>query len=585
MSKNPLTALSGLLLLVLAAGFVSAQSETTSSSEQADNATQDTGYVERVGVVRINMQVFVTDKKGNRVTGLTKDDFVIVEDGRPVEITSFDEVVGGKRTTLADLAAAEQGEIPLENTVELEKFGEPEAAEVPEDERLHLIVYLDNLNLRPNSRVWALEGVKDFIRHNLAPSDLAMVVSYDRSFHIRQQFTTDREAVVGALREAGKLSAVLETRDAERRRVAEDVRRSRDAFTALSQVRQYAEFVEHEMGFAIRAVEEITRLLAGVNGRKALLYISDGVPMVAAEEMFMAVDVKHGVGSGYNQAFRHDMQRYYRRLVQTANANGVTFYTLDARGTAQDQSFSPAERRDRYGEKAIWIEQTAQANLAAPLQMMAESTGGKAIIQTNALGPALSRVSEDFSNYYNVSFKPLSPSDGRYHSIDVRLKDKGRSKGRGKLRVRHRSGYQSKTVRTELIEGTTASLFFGFESNPLGIDVNFGQPRPVEQDRWMLPVRVRIPIGSVLLVPRNRQNLARMEISVGVMDELGQISPVDVQKPFEFNIPDADLEVAMDKYYTYELNLLVRRGRQRVSVALRDSYGDKVSYLRRTINL
>ena len=76
-----------------------------------------------------------------------------------------------------------------------------------------------------------------------------------------------------------------------------------------------------------------------------------------------------------------------------------------------------------------------------------------------------------------------------------------------------------------------------------------------------------------------------MEISVGVMDDQGQLSPVDVQKPFEFGIPDADLETAKDKFYTYEVNLLVRRGRQRVGVALRDAYGDKTSYLRRTINL
>ncbi len=572
-----------LLLFGFAAVAAAAQtsSEKAPESQETGSSTQSTGYVEQVGVVRVNLQVFVTDKKGNRVTGLTQDDFVVLEDGSPVQVTAFDEVIGGSRRSLSEIAATETGEIPLENTLELEEFGEPVAESVSPDERLHLVVYLDNLNLRPNSRVWALEGVKDFIRHNLTPDDLAMVVSYDRSFHIRQQFTTDREAVVGALRQAGKLSAVLENRDAERRRVSEDVRRSRDAFSALSQVRQYAEFVEHEMGFALRAVEEITRLLAGVKGRKALLYISDGIPMVAGEEMFMAIDVKHGVGAGHTQAFRYDMQRHYRRLVQTANANDVTFYTLDARGTAQDLSFSPAERRDRYGEKAIWIEQTMQANLAAPLQMMAESTGGKAIIQTNALGPALSRVSEDFSNYYNLSFKPRNPSDGRYHSIKVRLRDRDKRK----LRLRHRSGYQSKSRRVELIEGTTAALYFGFETNPLGADVNFGTPQPVEDNRWVLPVQVRIPIDSLLLVPRNRQNLARMEISVGVMDETGEVSPVDVQKPFEFGIPDDEMELAKGKYYTYELNLLVRRGRQRVGLALRDAYGNKVSYLRRTINL
>ena len=120
---------------------------------------------------------------------------------------------------------------------------------------------------------------------------------------------------------------------------------------------------------------------------------------------------------------------------------------------------------------------------------------------------------------------------------------------------------------------------------PLAAEVSFGQPRAVEQGRWMLPVRMRIPIGQLLLVPRNGENQARLEVAVGVMDSRGDLSPIDPQPPFEFSVPDADLEQALSQYYTYELQLLVTDGRQRVGVALRDLYGDKVSYLRRAIDM
>ena len=43
-----------------------------------------------------NVEVIVTDSKGNRVTGLTKDDFQVFQDGIPQTITNFYAVSGGK---------------------------------------------------------------------------------------------------------------------------------------------------------------------------------------------------------------------------------------------------------------------------------------------------------------------------------------------------------------------------------------------------------------------------------------------------------------------------------------------------------
>ncbi|MFQ5540561.1 MAG: hypothetical protein ACE5FB_09160, partial [Candidatus Binatia bacterium] len=69
---------------------------------------------------------------------------------------------------------------------------------------------------------------------------------------------------------------------------------------------------------------------------------------------------------------------------------------------------------------------TRTANLIAPLQLMADATGGKAIVNTQAIGPALDRMSEDFHTYYSLGYRPPTPGDGRYHSIEVKVKGKGR---------------------------------------------------------------------------------------------------------------------------------------------------------------
>ena len=53
-------------------------------------------FVDRVDVHIVNVEVFVTDKKGRSVPGLTVDDFEIYENGRPHEITNFYAIEEGR---------------------------------------------------------------------------------------------------------------------------------------------------------------------------------------------------------------------------------------------------------------------------------------------------------------------------------------------------------------------------------------------------------------------------------------------------------------------------------------------------------
>ena len=54
-------------------------------------------FVESVHVNVVNVDVRVTDKKGNPVEGLTIDDFEIFEEGRPVQISNFYVIENGRR--------------------------------------------------------------------------------------------------------------------------------------------------------------------------------------------------------------------------------------------------------------------------------------------------------------------------------------------------------------------------------------------------------------------------------------------------------------------------------------------------------
>ena len=69
----------------------SAQDDTAQGAATQDDAASllSTNFIDTVDVNVINVDVFVTDKDGHRVTGLTQDDFELLVDKRPVAISNF----------------------------------------------------------------------------------------------------------------------------------------------------------------------------------------------------------------------------------------------------------------------------------------------------------------------------------------------------------------------------------------------------------------------------------------------------------------------------------------------------------------
>src|SRR5688572_28844226 len=51
---------------------------------------------EQIDVRVVNVDVVVTDRQGHRLPGLTRDDFQLFEDGKPVEIAYFSRYADGR---------------------------------------------------------------------------------------------------------------------------------------------------------------------------------------------------------------------------------------------------------------------------------------------------------------------------------------------------------------------------------------------------------------------------------------------------------------------------------------------------------
>ena len=564
------------LALALGLGsLANAQAKKPASAK----AEESGAFIDTVNVGVVNVDVYVTDKKGNSVTGLTQDDFQLFENGNKVEVSNFYAVNAGKAVAQpsdlppAPAAPPVPGAAPVPRE-ELDKVA------TPEEQRLRLIVYIDNYNLRPFNRNRVMRELRAFIGTKLAKDDQLMLVTYDRELHIRRTFTSDPSLIAAAMLDLEKISAQGVHADSDRRDVLRQIEDSRSVAEAESAAHSYAQSTYNDLSFSIDSIKKMIDALAGMPGRKAVVYVSDGLQMIAGQDVFYAVQSKYGgQSSSMTSVLEYNVARRLDELTSQANANRITFYTIDAAGLRSYDSNS-AENAGAASAPGLsqLVDSVRISNLQSTLQTLAEKTGGVAILNTNVITPRLEKVARDFNTYYSLGYTPPHFGDGRYYKIDVKVKN------RKDLQVRHREGYRDKSTEARMSDGTLAALNFPFEENPLGVTLEFGQPRRRDDGFYLVPVLVRIPLGKLVLVPHEQSEDARVRLFIAALDTAGGSSDVQ-QAPVPISIPKADVAAAQNKKYVYSVTLLMRAGEQRVSIGVRDDIGAQASFISRSLKV
>ncbi len=555
-------------LAVMAAGGFLTLSAVFAQDETAPSGPQT--FFGSLDVQVVNIDVHVTDKSGDPITDLGLEDFELFEDGRPVSISDFFSIADGRIVREPQLESEngqdEDGTSPDPAPVR-PAIEEP----LPERQRLYLVIYVDNFNLHPLSRRWVINGAQRFLLNYVEPDDRVLVVSYDRDLKIRTPgFVSDRDVIAEALEKSTMVTAHAVNRDGDRNRVLQDIDRAENQLSALGEARAHAQFVRNEMGFGIDAIRDVVTQIAGIEGRKAMLYISDGLPRVAGEELFLAFAERFQLGA-IPEVFQYDMSRRYRALTTQANAAGVTVYTLDARGLHAGESISAEVNYNNLLNARQLIDAANDQNLQTTLKEIATDTGGQAILNTNALGPSFRRINQDLRTYYSLGYQPLK-TDGRYHRLEVKVK-------RPEVTVRHRAGYRAKPRDQRVQEASVAALNFGLEKNPFEAEIAFGRPRATDGELVVVPVEISIPIAKLTLIPSQGVHHGRLRVLVGIRDQRGDTSGVIPQETATLTIPASDLDQAKTQKFVYAFTLGVEPKPQQVAVTVIDDYGTEVAHL------
>lgn len=171
--------------------------------QQAAVAPPDSGesFGESIEVNVVSLDVVVRDGAGQLVPGLTREDFRLFVDGRQVEITNFYASAGGPPPA-SEPAPAGGGQTSA-----------PEARR----ESLSLVVFLDNVNMRPFDRNRLLKQLRAFLQESLQPGDQVLVVTHDPGLHVRHGFREGLDTLGPVLDRMEKESAVGLNRSIERR--------------------------------------------------------------------------------------------------------------------------------------------------------------------------------------------------------------------------------------------------------------------------------------------------------------------------------------------------------------------------------
>lgn len=518
--------------------------------------------VENIDVRVIDVDVVVTDKRGNFVPGLKQDDFRILENGVEKPITNFYEVEGDRAK---NLVAGEVGG----------KVTSPPVEQIPEEMKRRIIFYIDNLSLAPFNRNKVFTQMKEFAKTAMRPGDEAMVATYNRSMKVRVAFTRDPEQIASILDTISKESGLGLANRSERKSFEDRIRDSSSYEQAISHARTYASSVEHDLRQSVASINALMSTLAGVEGKKVLVMASEGFPIQPGREVFYFIDEIarekgwNNVGSVMLEGMTFDGTALIQSVAKTANANNITLYTVHAAGLSGGNEMSAENARPT----SAMVSHAAMSNTTESMQMMADMTGGLASVNTNNFADAFKKIETDLNSYYSLGYRAGTERVDRQRYLDVKVKNRD-------YRVRARQTFVEKSVYAEMSDRVVASLLYRVKDNDLGILARIGRSTPMEDGFFKIPVDIQIPLDKLTLLPQgDNEYFGGFDIYLVVANKDNDMSDV-ARKSHQVRIPAAEMKNIAGKYYTYTLELLVERGLNKISLGVVDQISNISGFAR-----
>jgi VWFA-related protein len=520
---------------------------------------QEARFGGTVEVNTVNVDVMVT-RGGEPVTTLTRDDFIVLEDGQPRPITNFARVTEG-------VVHTPDSKSPV-----------PDASDVRY--RRHVALVFDlNFTERPYL-ARAVDAAKRYVTDRGGEDVDWSVAAVGASAEILLPFTSDVAKVAEALDVvAGRptyraLHSIDESLFADPLRAAVTTNEMPANFLLESGTdpQALAQFAAREQAFRslqpylilARGLTDIFRAYATVEGKKACLLVTGRMVFNPSPS-----HVATGTIQGWPPSTRHGfdpieasaldrVNEIWQAVVRMGNAAGFRIYAANAMGLGDSMLYHDAS--SRWAGTARPSDSTADWD-SLP-RSLADGTGGR-YFTANTVKPALEGVDREMKTYYSLAFQAPHTHDNRYHTITVKLKPRG-------LKARYRGGYFDFEPEAVLAEqlATPASFPKAGGNLPLAVAVSTHE----KGGELELTATAVTPIKRLTLVPSNGGYAGDVDVWLAIYGADGEVRSV-TRKEQHFEVPSGALDAALKQPFRYTMRFTLPEGRYTVAMAIVDRNG------------
>jgi VWFA-related protein len=568
------------ILFLFVALTVVAQERTTST------------LTETIEVQLTNLDVIVTDAQGKHVTGLTKDDFEVIEDGRARQITNL----------------AEYRRVSME-------------AVQPVPRRI--LVVIDNRTIAFSARKKTIAAVLGQIDQLLStPEDRLMLVTIAGTSKVRTGWTADRTEIAAALENAANDAAAsrldmaeLDNMFGEMIQVASgggpssstlNRRRQRaqtggstatsrvntsdederflpgvDFNLILSRARSYAGSVAAETEQTLYSLAASLNHFQSVSdGRRIVLLAGGSLPVLPGSEVYQRLESavreierhqNNTVPIGQMRRLTHalmekssfDLSREIDEVAAAARLKGIAFYAVNPE--VNDRPSKNITSRYAAGAATDFASANGTSDGFTRLAM---ATGGESHVGRTA-ELALQRVNGDLDAYYSIGYRsPLFV--GPDTKINVKVKNG----------LRARSVIAAARMQPEWqIADRVVNNHAKSDTNDIGIMlIPDGRVAAQPTGERQVKVNVMIPFDALRLVREGRDYNCSFTVFVSVGDANGGANPQRETRNFKFN--EDQVARLRGKNLAYGVDLTLAPGRDRVSIGILDMVGGSTGYSR-----
>jgi VWFA-related protein len=454
-----------------------------------------TPFIETFEVRLHNLDVVVNDAKGNPVHGLTKEDFIVLEDGVPQNVTNFSVYDETVTHVVNESSAAPTAEAPA-------------GVEERQPPR-RMVFFVDDMEVQTPTRRKLVKQASSFV-DQMRAGDLGAVIRPTGLHRIAQSYTTDTAAVRSALIEAIESCKVRGNSPGagEIRRLRNGLESAMDDFDKKAAKGEYAQHSRERSRQRLAQIRALIGSMAGVEGRKVLVMIVYGISALPGSDAFSQEELiaMGGPDRSVTQWSRLvDLNLDIDDLARTAAANGVTIYALEPEqpyglfelrtaGSRPSGSTSGPNAGHASVQQGIGLENmySLMSFQAQTMTSLTEKTGGKWFRGVGTMDDLFRQVSSDLRVYYSLAYRATGERD-KPRKIEVRIRN------HPELRARTRTDVVDKSPEREMADLVMSSILFPREVNELHMNVTTAPPTR-RGKAYTIPLDITLPLDTLTFV-------------------------------------------------------------------------------------